>query len=68
MANIPGARSFLQIEEARYGSAGSESLMLRFGAMMNFLNVHHIEVREMFINGVYNGVVPNLDIDGGIIF
>lgn len=68
MANIPEARSFLQVEEARYGAAGTESLMLRFGAMMNFLNLRHIEVRGLFINGVYNAIVPNLDIDGGIIF
>ena len=55
-------------EEVRYKSTVGEALLLKLGAMLNFLSLRHVEVREMFINGVYNGVIPNIDVDGGIIF
>lgn len=68
MSDVPASREMIQVEDCTYRSAVSEAMMLKVGGQCNFLNTRHIETREFCLNGIYNGVVPNLDIDGGFIF
>lgn len=66
---IPEAREMVYIEDTRFRAAVSEAIMKKFGAIANFLFKRHIEKKDLYINGIYNGItLPFNDIDGGIIF
>jgi hypothetical protein len=65
MAELTALRRNIQIEEARFRFAVSESWAQKLGGSINFINNYHHAVKEWNINGVYGAMsLPFLGIDG----
>jgi hypothetical protein len=65
MADIPGARNLIQIEETQFRAGVSENIMSRVGALNNFHAEFQYDTKGFFLNGDYGSVVtPQVGVDG----
>lgn len=56
MAQLPPERAFLYEEEVDYKSGVSESLMIKTGKVINFINERQHGERGFFVNGPYSAI------------
>jgi len=65
MANIPGARLFVDENDTKYKASVSEATLYKVGATNNFIIERQNNSREFVINGDYGGIAtPNIGVDG----
>jgi hypothetical protein len=69
MADLTPSRKNLQVEETRFRSAVSESIVQKAGSSINFINERQHSEKQFFINGNYSAIsLPFIAIDGYTFF
>jgi hypothetical protein len=69
MVDLAPDRKNIQIEESRFRTAVSESLIQKVGSSVNFINYYQHSEKQFFLNGNYNYIsAPVLRFDGMTFF
>jgi len=67
MSDISPLRKIIQVEEARYPAATSESFATRVGSSINFINTYQHMEKEWVLNGRYGATTgAQTSVDGAI--
>lgn len=69
MTDIAPERKIIQEEETRAQAATSESVFMRVGAGINFINTRQFDQKDFILNGPYNIIpTPQLGVDGPVTY